>query len=218
MKRPSSSTRHFLLAGLLGWLTALPASAQPPAAPGPVPQRGAPGGTPMSSAAHEPTPAPWMLAVAIVCGALGVVAVEVAADRRHLVPVVQSRRTVVAHALGRALVGAVFGLFVVSLIPPQGSWLRLVAASLAGGVVGACILLSMLASRQVLAAERERDAAREQAAMAGTLAIESIETFRVMVLAARPCASPAPGEPGGFEHLVNSYADRAKAELAAAVG
>lgn len=206
--------RHGAVAALLAW------AAMPPSALG-TPLRVKPSARTQFSAVARPArpvrPLPGEVPVTLACGAIGALAAELAADRRRL-QAPESWLAWLAGMTGRAAAGAVFGLFLVSLIPPDGSWLRLGSAALAGGVAGGAVLLAMLAARRVHAAEQERDSAREQAVVATTLAIETIETFRVMALAALPCAGTPHEDGGGFEHLMNSYADRAKAEIAATVG
>jgi hypothetical protein len=123
------------------------------------------------------------------------------------------------------LVGMVAALFVLSLLPPDRSWVKLVSVSLGGGVGGEAVLLAILSSRRVVAAEKDREAAEAQTSRGATLAIEKIETFRALTLAAHQAPTPEAatdeGEPPPeerFDRIVNTYADRAKAEIASVVG
>jgi hypothetical protein len=204
------------------------APAQPPGAlPGPLSPEcaDAAAGSGPSRPRGFPRPLAWAWALAALGGALGAVAGELVAGGGRIDRPRRDRNGWAPGVAGKMTVGAVAALIVLSLNPPDGSWLRLVGVGLGSGVAGEAVLLAILASRRAQAAEKEREAAEAQAALGATLAIEKIETFRALSLAARRGAAPgqaeagrdeAPGELAEFDQIVNTYAERAKAEIAAA--
>jgi hypothetical protein len=238
---PRSLLRTFVLAVLLGQAAAL--------APGPPELRAGTGPQPTEWVATEtapgvpdprtrsgfPEPLGWTWPLIAVFGALGAFTGELVAGAGLLDGSGPRRgRAGLAMSLaGRLVVGAAAALFVLSLHPPNGSWFRLAGTALGSGVGGEAVLLGLLASRRAQSAVTELEAAQAQAALGATLAIEKIETFRALSLAARRGAAPeqdpapslpedaaelggGPAELAGFDRIINTYAERAKAEIAAA--
>jgi hypothetical protein len=203
-----------------------------PAQTGPPGRGAAPAGdlrasgrAPAAPVPELPEPVSLAWTVVALCGALGALTGNlVAGGARESGRDAGTRRRVTALG-GPSVVGAVAALIVVSLGPPGGSWRRLVGTALGAGVAGAAALLGVLGSRRAHAAEKELEAAEAKAALGATLAIEKIETFRALSLSLRRAGTsqrggggPADGDAGDageFDRLINTYAERAKAELAA---
>jgi Protein of unknown function (DUF4257) len=178
----------------------------------------------------EPLVRAWVLVV--LCGALGAFAGDLVADGGRIDDPRRDRTGWVLGFLGKMMVGGVAAMMVVSLKPPDSSWLKLVGTALGSGVGGEAILLSILSARKAQAAEKDLEAAEARATLGATLAIEKIETFRVLSLAARRNPAPdrtlqlpepsvfgggeLPAAPSEFDAVINRYAERAKAEIAAA--
>jgi hypothetical protein len=238
---PRSLLRTFVLAVLLGQAAAL-VSGLPEIRAGtgpPPPQRVAAETAQVTSDSRGrsgfPEPLNWAWPLIAVFGALGAFTGELVAGA-GLLDGSGPRRGRAGPAVslaGRLVVGAVAALFVLSLHPPDGSWFKLAGTALGSGVGGVAVLLGLLASRRAQAAVTELEATQAQAALGATLAIEKIETFRALSLAARrgvaPGQQPAPSLPedaadlggrlvelAGFDRIINTYAERAKAEIAAA--
>jgi hypothetical protein len=130
------------------------------------------------------------LLVIVVCGALGAFASDLVADGGHLVPWAKSDGGWSLGFVGKLVVGAVAAVVILALNPAD-EWWQLIGSALAAGVGGEAILLSIVAARKAVSAEKDRDHAEARAAGVTALARERLATLKVAALGGSPPADLA---------------------------
>lgn len=168
-----------------------------------------------------PRPVGWAVATIILMGALGALAGDLVTDGARLDRWRRDETGWVLGYPGRLLIGVVVALIVVlGIKPPDGSWPMLISTALAVGAASEAVLLAVMASWKVRAAEFETRRVRN-------VAVEKIETMRVGIHAAtaRPTTRAAATSHAmeahhgdGLAEQVDRLAERAKAELLAETG
>lgn len=182
----------------------------------------------------------WPLLLVALCGALGAFASDLVTDGGRIERLKREETGWALGFIGKLIVGLVAALILLTLNPPDGSWVKLVGSALAAGVGGEALLLATIASRRAQKAESEREEAVKDAMRARVDMKEKVETFRTLALAAREDEaedtladasavreadegsppSPFRGEAvfrSQFDRVINAFASRTINEIDAAI-
>lgn len=230
---PQPRKRHALLCALALMLWAVPAPAQAPYAPrqptatATAPDAGGAGETRTDSRnttddSGFPEPFGLSLLLMVACGAVGAFAADLVSDGGRLERPGKYEQGFMLGFLGKLIVGSVAAVIVLTLNPTGDAWWSLMGTALTAGLGGEAILLARLATLQAQEDKKDREVAQHETTRVDAQWAEKLETFRVIAIEthdrlAAPVirtASALDGAvPAGFEQIVNTYAQRARAEM-----
>jgi carbon starvation protein CstA len=169
-----------------------------------------------------PEPFGLSLFLMVACGAVGAFAADLASDGGRLERPGKYEQGFMLGFLGKLVVGSVAAVIVLTLNPTGDALWSLMGTALTAGLGGEAILLSRMATLQAQEDKKDREAAQHETTRVDAQWAEKLETFRVIaiethgrlaapaVFGAAALEAPAPAT---FERIVNTYAQRARAEM-----
>lgn len=231
---PPPPKRHVLLCALALMLWAGHVPAQTP----PAPQRptaatapaAEPGGARDTTKERRNTtddsgfPEPFGLSLflMVACGAVGAFAADRASDGGRLERPGRYEQGFMLGFLGKLIVGSVAAVIVLTLNPTGDAWWSLMGTALTAGLGGEAIILARMAALQAQEDKKDREAAEHETTRVDAQWAEKLETFRVIAIETHDRLA-APGTfgataleapaPASFERIVNTFAQRARAEM-----